>query len=754
MDGFVKRFYPEHEAPGIEFKSEGDLKFGTYYGGVLRVFDGHVQSSRNHYAVQEMTAAGKLKAVLMGTSSSLDGLTKQYLTPEGMVNISTVAEALKQSAGLQTQVWSTHVNRMQHWGWADNHVSLLVNLLRFSILLRTQESNGGNLDCSLGVYMDGHVNVDMDQWWSSEYPEKYKMDTWPTGTGEENYPEYAHLTSTTPDTDSNAIDLRGLTAVEANIILMMTGAWSRKSRCRLDFSTPRLTELLYYRHGSTMTGLESWLKEEQGAEMPKMPNWKQVWSALRAYVGQNRLYDQFSTALYIVSFLAYQFVPATAEACVWLSFDWQIVMPVFHSIRGRYEILNDGEAALVSHRAINEWGFINGKLEKINLMCMLVAQCFQTGCAVRAMRKGLETDPHDLYSTETEFYSASSFMSAAVSEATRSEFPMPGMAGIYLRTDVRFDDPGEFQIMTLNTSERGLEGYDTEVIESKTKEIKKVHKELSDLEGKEKYAEALAEISMLKQIAEIKLQMKSSTLSYQEKLAVENKYVVETEVETTVNLIAVKCVWVPMAGSPVLALPLNPFPYNSPLTLKGTIEPAMGSLSRKGFKVSADKAWLIANFTRLCGYDVLFKQHGEQAGPSDYFAPNNVNMVWPILATDDDQDEPITITGMEERDRLFVSLPPIHNKFFSNQKLEYAIQINRKGVCIYYDAERSDITEYGGVVKIAKDINVTINTGETVQRLRGYITREETGFRFVGGVQAGVIPPQQLDQGVPAAGED
>ncbi|UUY86182.1 coat protein [Loquat associated totivirus 1] len=750
MDSFVKRFFPNHEAPGAEFNFDGNLRHSTYHGGVLRVNDSNITTTRNYFSVQKMTAVGKFQASLQGSSSSLDGLSKQFLTPEGTVNITNLADALKQTAGLQTHVWSTHVNAMQRWSWSDNHVSLLVNMLRFCMLMKMQESNEGSLKGELGTYSDGHVSIDMDQWWPERYEEEASFDSWPGGAGEENYPDYQHLTTTTPALEHPAVDLRGLNVMEATIVLMLTARWSRRSRARLDFDSPKLTELLYYRHGSKLTGVDAWLKGEEGARAPDLPNSAQIWSALRAYVGQNRLYDQFSAALYIIGFAAYQFVPSTAEACVWLQMDWKVVYPQFTSIRGRYDVLNDGEAALVSHRAINEWGYINGRLEKVNLICLLIAQCFQTGCAVRSNRMGLEVDPHDLYSTQGDFYSASNFASAAVSEAIRAEFPMPGMSGIYLDGGVRFDDPHDFKIITMNDNTVELVGYDTEVVEITSTSKQMVRVPISEYVGTEQHAEMVKKLKYHKEIISVKEKYERPVrLNGDEMAAREDAILEEQEIEEGEEKLAVRLTWIPFAGVPTLAMPLNPFPYASPFNLKGVIDPGMGELTRKGFKMKAKDAWVVANLARLCGYDIDFRTGAELAGPTAFFSPNDVNMVWPVLNAPEEQDEDMTITSTTERSRVFIQLPPLHNKFFANQKLEYSVQIQRKGVCLWYDVDRKDISEFGGRVRITKDITVTVNTDETVQRMRGYITREEQGFRFVTGVQAGVIPQPNLEQGAP-----
>lgn len=104
-----------------------------------------------------------------------------------------------------------------------------------------------------------------------------------------------------------------------------------------------------------LPGLDGWLfpATEKAADIPTPPTSAVAWSAIISYVNNNRLYDQFSVALHIVTSLMYQMVPQTADGQIWLSYDWRVSLPAFSSIRGRYTFLNEGVAGYGNQRALN-----------------------------------------------------------------------------------------------------------------------------------------------------------------------------------------------------------------------------------------------------------------------------------------------------------------------------------------------------------------------------------------------------------------
>lgn len=738
----MKRFFPEHECPGAKIIMDRNMNFCTYNGGYLKLYDQQVTSTREMRQVQKMTASGIMSAKFTPPSTLLDGISRKCVTPEGALNLTVITDQLKSVSGMATAQFTQMAGKLQKQRWTDNHVSLLVNLLRFAMLLKIQSSNNDTLNGKLGIYRDGHVSIDMDQWWPAGYTEEATFNTWPCGDDPENVPDITRVTDLVPNDDHDMVDLRGLTYTEASIVLMMLGKWSRRSRARLDYDLPMLTDQVGYRCGEDLSPLVNWVKGSEGGLMPAVPKWTQVWAALKAYVTQNRLMDQFSAALYITTLTAYQFVPATAESCVWLQFKWQINMPSFASLRGRLEMFNDDEAVLLSHRAINEWAYIENKIEKMNIMCLLVAQALQTGCAVRAMRRAFEVDPSDLFNSEATFYTAANFASAAVAEATRCEFPMAGMPGIYLNLGVRFDSPHDYEVLTRNEDEEGLDGYVTieKTVGVPTETV--VEMTEADFEGAEQQAAARKEIELHRKIGELKLEagVSNDDLSPIEKAAIRH---VALRTVTQNNLTALRAIiveWIPMAGVPVLLMPLDCFPYPTPLSGAGVLKPELGTVTRQGFRVRPNIAWLAAHFYRLCGYDIDFRSGAELTSPMHYFSPNDANFVWPVLPASDSQDETFLINKQRSRERQFMSLPPITGSFFNKQILEFTFILTRRGVSRTYLEKQRDIADYGGSFNAVREMTVNVNNSETIKRFQGHITRDESGFRFVAPVQGGVIP--------------
>nr|WLJ58891.1 putative coat protein [Areca palm latent virus 1] len=682
MDTFVKRFFTQFEAPGAEFIYDNRLTINTYARCGLQVSDDDVKQNRFFHCVQPMTVLGIMTAHIGSGAGSLDGLTRQYITPEGGMNLTALADTLKLTGGMQTYLLSSHVGVMHHWDWSDNHTSLLVNMLRYCMIQKIHET-AGTVQAEFHNYNDGHVDINMNQYWPADYQTGADYNNeWPGGTEDLSYPNYLYLSESVPTTPASAVDLRGMTQNQARFTLLMLAQWRRRSKLRLDFSTPKLVEDVYYRADAMIPNLDAWLAEPVPGEPrvypPPIPTSDICWQAIKQYVTQNRLYDHFSTALYIIAGCMYQFVPSTAESVYWLSIDWKVSLPTFRSIRGRYTCLNEGEAALVSHRALSEWGYIGGKLEKIHLMALTFSQACLTGLAIRSIRKGLEDNPQDLYTSEMDFYQTSNFYSAAAAEAIRSEVPLPGMSGVYIYANEDFDIINRGRYIPIeNLVGTELNGYSTQV----------------------------------RRCGEIdRLTLNVPYLTY--------------------------------GGFPTLIVPLNPCSYNTPFNLKGCIDASKLNITRTGTHVKPREMWEIANLARLCGYDTNIRHGYPFVGPSRYFAPNNISFVWPVLVGPDDTEYEIKFEKMLERENNFINLPPIYNRFFRGKKVDYYIRIMQRGVSRSLNTDRFDIEDYGGEVRLRRDTTVTYNIPEGVAKLRGYILRQEQGFRFVGPVQGGVIPSQ------------
>jgi len=412
----------------------------------------------------------------------------------------------------------------------------------------------------------------------------------------------------------------------------------------------------------------------------------------------NRVYDHFSTALYLLTFCTYQFLPPVPEAAVWMGFKWKVQLPRFASIRGRYGQLLDGEAALASHRALGEWGFFNNKMEKINLACLLVAQAFQTGCAVRALRRSFEVDPTDLDKTMAYFYNPSKFSSVAVAEAIRGSFPIPRMLGAEYTGGPVFDDAGTFEVELIELpAGDGIEYYTT-TRDTSRKTVRKVSTALVDLgEDHHDYAEKQAEIEWLKLKAAWLRKDKGTEAEISEEMtaAEAGNYLVEEEDVEKAEKHFIVCKWVPLPGVPVLLLPIDPFPYASPFQLQGTVSPDLGEFTRQGFSVSFPEGWLVAAMYGQCCHRLKYKAEGKISGCLTYRSPTGMNFTWPVMSDPKFQVFKIRFFGVEEDFDVKISLPPPTGVAFKGYKLEYSTMIHRKGLSDTYHQRVRDIEECG-----------------------------------------------------------
>ncbi|KAM7266308.1 hypothetical protein ACFE04_004205 [Oxalis oulophora] len=338
--------------PAAAFQNDHDLNISTYIESTLCVYDVNEKYSLHTEKInstQTMTPAGLTTSTFGSSDSSLDGISKYYVSPEGVLNLTLVEQTLKYNCGLRS------TNFIYGWNWADNHTTLLLNMLRYVLICR-MTNNGAHAIAALHDFTSGGVTV-------SPASSAFKINDYPDGTGWgmewpcTNFPRYTKLDTECPSSEHPAIILLGLSPEQCRFVLLMTAKWERRSRLRLDFAVDKLAEEVLYRADTIVPSLDDWATpgEEAGAVMPEPVSWEQGWYALKVYVSHNRLYDHFSTVLYLVSGLSYQFWPTVAEAFSWLQINWNVSLPEFRSIRGRFTFFNGFEAFFASHRALSEW---------------------------------------------------------------------------------------------------------------------------------------------------------------------------------------------------------------------------------------------------------------------------------------------------------------------------------------------------------------------------------------------------------------
>ena len=776
MDSYVKRFFPHVNSAGVPFPRMTNLVFGTFITGMTRMNDGHIMMPQRFSMAQRMTAAGQLEGKVGGIYSSLDGLNDLFIGPGGNLDLKKVADVLKGTSGLQTATLTKHISIANSWRWTDNHVPLIFNLMRLSYLLKLQECNQGGLTVRLHDITDGGISADMDQWWPADYPATAAMESWPSSNGADldagDVPHAERLIAAVPDEERDCLDLRSLTEREIEIVLMMLGTWRRRSRARLDFEYPKLTGSVYYRADRTATNYEEWKEGTAGYTAPAMPTSSEVWATLRKYVNKNKLYDHFSTALFLFSFSAYQFAPNTVEAAIWYSFSWQIKMPMFCAVRGRYEVLTAGDPYYTSLRGLNEWNYFSSRLEKMHLLCMMVAQGFATGCAVRSLRRSFEGEVKDLKFTEGMFYQPGTFAAAAVAQAISGMFPMPGMLHAEFTGGVNFDrehdliinlqdsDGGKFPARYHNIDWTPDDESDTEESEGGTMKVDQV-KKLADLSKDDhQYKELSLRIEFLKlQVADIKAKRgENAVLTDEQMAALEDSYIVKASEEeeseddddsedeeedispdrSGSNRMSLK--WVPLPGVPTLLLPLKPFPYATPFEFDGVLSPDQGSITRQGYTLTPVECWRLVCLYQMYKYSLLTVFEGEAHGLLEFHAADNMYLSWPVMPDLGQQGYRFHIQRMEADYDVMNELPAVTGVGFKNFKLEYSALVKRRGGCTEEGRREDDVEEYGPVAAPPTSVKVNTTGARAVARYRSMIVHSGTGYTFSSIVTGGVIP--------------
>lgn len=245
-------------------------------------------------------------------------------------------------------------------------------------------------------------------------------------------PEWVHFTESMPSIDVSYLDLRPLTNVEVNFVLMMMCKWSRQTNLAIDFDLPNLADRFAYRHSANVNEADEWLIGERVDASFPVPSSKTILSAIRKYVNHNRVFNHFETAAQVLAQIMVKPIPNSAEGHAWLLNNPIVNIPKFGSVRGRYPFLLTGEAALVQATALEDWAAIVGKPEILFTYALSLSVAVNTGLYLRNIKKtGMGSTIDDSYE-DGVFLAPESFIAAAVACATGEDAPLNGMADVYV----------------------------------------------------------------------------------------------------------------------------------------------------------------------------------------------------------------------------------------------------------------------------------------------------------------------------------
>lgn len=377
---------------------------------------------------QRFTLVGDPIVTMSESGSYLDGLSKKYLTLEGGLALENVLSDLRTNSGFPATIVSTHAFNIASWRWYDNHVALLLNMLR-AYHLKVLDEQGQFSAGSYPHYDDGHIKINLTPTTAAAETSKFR---WPFRRSSQMAPEWVHFTESMPTLDVSYLDLRPLSNIEVNFVLMMMCRWDRQTNLSLDFDLPNLADRFAYRHSSNVTEADEWIVGERVDASFQPPSSSVMLAAIRKYVNHNRVFNHFETAAQVLAQLMVKPLPNNAEGHAWLMHQPTVNIPRFGSVRGRYPFLVTGEAALVQATALEDWSAIMGKPEVLFTYAVHMAVSVNTGLYLRRLKKtGMGTTVDDSYE-DGVFTSPESFNAAAVACATGEDAPLNGMSDVYV----------------------------------------------------------------------------------------------------------------------------------------------------------------------------------------------------------------------------------------------------------------------------------------------------------------------------------
>jgi hypothetical protein len=479
----------------------------------------------------------------------------------------------------------------------------------------------------------------------------------------------------------------------------------------------------------------------------------QAWDALRMYVTQNRLYAHFSVALHMVTSMMYQYLPDTMEAVAWLDNCWEVVIPEFHSMRGRFPFFNTGEPAFLTQRPLNEWAFIGNQLERLHLTALLFGQAIYAGIAVRGLRTCFEMDPQDVRSSEENFYRPDAFVSSAAAEFVRRHVPMPGLPGVTYWLGDRLDRVRAGVVIPTNKPASAnppdtIHRYEVVVTEQEvTEEVRENPNNWpANREGK---AAAILDVARKKRGATVMREdFPDCPLPLDFELALRDLTIATRVRRAAVRMWGVAVKLLPMPGYPTFLCPTQTLPYPSPFDEAGVIDKSIGEMYHNGVFMKSQEAWRVVQALAWAGNTTTYAARNPTLDNREFVRGRYSGQVWPLLFTPEDNHGSVRVADQHMADDNAICLPVVTNRSLGDTKVAYKYVRRWHSVAAGQGVDERKINEVGASVPFSSQkVTTQIQMSAGFKEARGYVDRTATDFLIAPDVTVGVVPPRQPQGG-------
>lgn len=285
------------------------------------------------------------------------------MNDNGCIDERCIADSLKLSGVVRPQSINDLAPLLASMS-GENHVSVLVNLLRMSIIKSSKPSDFVVKPTDL-FYDDGHINISYENFLKRDF-------------GGWQDPDYSYMSFNITRYDDTTIlapgfycpNLENLTSREFNIFCTLIGEINFNYPLRIAFSSPALTQNLVLPPRSKHSGFYEVVNDFTVTELNVI---------LRKYVFANRVHSDFDLAYLIVVQSLFAPLPRAAEANGWLSPVGNITLPYVESVRGFLPQMTQGSPYEPHPDRLLTWAGYTHTPKRLYTHAISACEAFYTG---------------------------------------------------------------------------------------------------------------------------------------------------------------------------------------------------------------------------------------------------------------------------------------------------------------------------------------------------------------------------------------
>lgn len=319
------------------------------------MLDAFTLGSRTFRSECEFTHRGDARVQETGPHHDAAGINTNLLTTEGDVSVEALFSWYRLRAGRQSQQVQLDNSAMESRSFEDSQVSLLYNMARTAFamsLLVGEDGEPADIKLPELKYDDGHVSYKIEYAKQVKWPQYSDLQN--ASSSSRRQLQRIDLHTGVPQDSTDAISLAGLDEKSVALVIGHLGELKNWAGLRLTHSSSSLVSgrIIAYAGQPVPNWINEGPDEEDTEEETKLMTThitpRDVLTALKSYVAQNRLYEQLREALKMVQSLAFAALPSTIEGHYAYDNLPGVAMPAFRASRGFYRIFLEGQGAITS----------------------------------------------------------------------------------------------------------------------------------------------------------------------------------------------------------------------------------------------------------------------------------------------------------------------------------------------------------------------------------------------------------------------